>query len=125
MATELRTRTEPLLFDLARLEQEPEAMLGYHREIQRRIAYLLPPLGETLRLAPGEGLQAGLSERASLLGVATLGQTVCSCSRSSFEKKGWRWQITSLARIRQRCAQRKNRPSCQRAYAFKRQSRSF
>jgi hypothetical protein len=70
MATQLRT--EPLQFDLALLEQEPEAVLGYHREIQRRIAYLLPPLGETLRLAESAELQAGLSERGSLLGVATL-----------------------------------------------------
>src|SRR5205823_6321202 len=71
MATQLRT--EPLQFDLALLEQEPDAIVGYHQEIQRRIAYLLPPLGETLRLTEGAGLQAGLSERASLLGVATLG----------------------------------------------------
>ena len=73
MATELRTRTEPLLFDLALLEQEPEAIVGYHREIERRITYLLPPLGETLRLTESAGLYAGLSERESSLGVATPG----------------------------------------------------
>jgi len=71
MATQLSN--EPLQFDLATLEQEPEAIVGYHQEIQRRIAYLLPPLGETLRLAESAGLQASLSERASLLGVATHG----------------------------------------------------
>jgi hypothetical protein len=71
MATQLRT--EPLHFDLALLEKDPHAMLGYHREIERRIAYLLPPLAETLRLTESSELYAGLSERASLLGVATLG----------------------------------------------------
>jgi len=60
-------------FDLALLEQEPEAIVGYHREIERRITYLLPPLGETLRLTESAGLYAGLSERESSLGVATPG----------------------------------------------------
>ncbi len=71
MATQLRTAT--MQFDLALLEQEPEAIVGYHREIERRITYLLPPLGETLRLTESAGLYAGLSERESSLGVATPG----------------------------------------------------
>jgi len=70
MAT--RLRTEPLQIDLARLKQDPDAIHGYHREIQRRIAYLLPPLRETLRLPESATLYARLSERASALGVATL-----------------------------------------------------
>jgi hypothetical protein len=70
MATELRT--EPLQFDLARLERDPRAIHDYHQEIQRRIAYLLPPLEETLRLTDGAGLHARLSERTSALGIATL-----------------------------------------------------
>ncbi len=70
MATELRT--QPLQFDLARLEQDSGAIHGYHLEIQRRIVYLLPPLEETLRLTEGAGLHARLSERASALGIATL-----------------------------------------------------
>jgi hypothetical protein len=70
MATELRS--EPLQFDLALLNQDPKAIHSYHREIQRRIAYLLPPLKETLRLTEGAGLHARLCERASALGRATL-----------------------------------------------------
>ena len=70
MATELRA--EPLQFDLARLEQDPGAIHSYHREIQRRIASLLPPLEETLRIKDASGLHARLSERASALGIATL-----------------------------------------------------
>lgn len=70
MATELRI--EPLQFDLARLEQDPGAIHGYHREIRRRIVYLLPPLEETLRLREGAWLHARLSERVSALGIATL-----------------------------------------------------
>ena len=70
MATQLRA--EPLQFDLAGLEQDPGAIHGYHQEIQHRIAYLLPPLEETLRLTEGAGLHARLSERASALGIATL-----------------------------------------------------
>jgi hypothetical protein len=70
MATQLRT--EPLQFDLALLEQDPDAIHGYHQEIQHRIAYLLPPLRETLRLPELATLHARLSERASALGVATL-----------------------------------------------------
>ncbi len=72
MATLLRMRTEPLQFNIARLEQDPDAILGYHQEIQRCIAYLLPPLRETLRLTASAELHASLSERASALGVATL-----------------------------------------------------
>jgi len=68
----MTTRSEPLQFDLARLEQDPEAIHGYHQEIQRRIAYLLPPLKETLRLTEGAELLDRLSERASALGIATL-----------------------------------------------------
>jgi hypothetical protein len=86
MATQLRT--EPLHFDLALLEQEPEAMLAYHREIQRRIAYLLPPLAETLRLTESAGRQAGLSERASLLGVATLGPDSLLLLAQLFREEG-------------------------------------
>jgi hypothetical protein len=70
MATQLRIK--PLQFDLARLEQDPGAIHCYHLEIQRRIAYLLPPLEETLRLREGAGLHARLSERAFALGIATL-----------------------------------------------------
>jgi len=72
MATPLRTQIEPLQFDLAHLEQDADAMLGYHQEIYCRIVYLLPPLAETLRLSEQAGLHASLSERASALGVATL-----------------------------------------------------
>ncbi len=72
MATLPRTQIEPLQVDPARLEQDADAMLGYHREIYCRIVYLLPPLGETLRLSESAKLHASLSERASLLGVATL-----------------------------------------------------
>ena len=70
MATELRT--QPLKFDLARLDQDPEAIHIYHQEIQRRISYLLPPLEETLRLTESPCLHARLCERASTLGIATL-----------------------------------------------------
>jgi hypothetical protein len=70
MGTQLRT--ESLQFDLARLEQDPGAIHGYHQEIQSRIAYLLPPLEETLRLTEDAGLHAKLCERASALGIATL-----------------------------------------------------
>jgi hypothetical protein len=70
MATQLRT--EPLQFDLMRLEQDPGAIHDYHREIQRRMAYLLSPLEEMLRLTEGAWLKARLSERASALGIATL-----------------------------------------------------
>ncbi len=72
MATLLTTRTEPLQVDPAHLEQDSDAMLGYHQEIQHRIANLLPPLGETLRLTERAGLQIRLSERESALGIATL-----------------------------------------------------
>ncbi len=70
MATQLRT--EPLQFDLMRLEHDPGAIHRYHQEIQRRIAYLLPPLEEALRLREAAGLHARLCERASALGIATL-----------------------------------------------------
>lgn len=72
-----RTLTQPqedcaVLVDLARLEQNPGAIHDYHQEIQRRIAYQLPPLEETLRLREGAGLHAKLCERASAFGIATL-----------------------------------------------------
>ncbi len=86
MATQLRT--EPLQFDLALLEQEPEAIVGYHQEIQRRIAYLLPTLAETLRLTESAGLYAGLTERASLLGVATLGPDSLLLLAQLFREEG-------------------------------------
>lgn len=72
MATLLKSRAEPLQFDLANLEKDPGAILGYHQEIQRRIVSLLPPLGETLRLTEGAALNARLREREAALGIATL-----------------------------------------------------
>ena len=72
MATLLRTQIEPLQVDPARLEQDADAILGYHQEIYCRIVYLLPPLRKTLRLSESAKLHTGLSERASVLGVATL-----------------------------------------------------
>jgi hypothetical protein len=72
MATLLTTWIEPLQVDLARLEQEPDALLGYHQEIQHRIENLLPPLGETLRLTERTRIQIRLNERESALGIATL-----------------------------------------------------
>ena len=55
MATLLKSRAEPLQFDLANLEKDPGAILGYHQEIHRRIVSLLPPL-EAVR----EGLESQL-----------------------------------------------------------------
>ncbi len=72
MATIVRMRTEPLQFDLARLEQDADAILVYHQEIYRRITYLLPRLTETLRLSEPEDLHADLSEREAALGIATV-----------------------------------------------------
>jgi hypothetical protein len=72
MATLLKSRAEPLQFDLANLEKDPGAIPGYHREIHCRIVSLLPPLGETLRLTESAGLNARLSEREAALGIATL-----------------------------------------------------
>ena len=121
MATELRT--QPLQFDLARLEQDPKAIHSYHREIQRRIAYLLPPLEETLRITDGAWLEARLSERASALGIATLRpDSLLLLARLFRERKGWRWLTISLVRTRQRCAHGKNRRFCQRAHRFRKRS---
>ncbi len=72
MATLLTTLIKPLQVDPARLEQEPGALLGYHQEIQHRIASLLPPLGETLKLTECARIQTRLNERESALGIATL-----------------------------------------------------
>ena len=72
MATLLTTRIEPLQIDLGRLEQEPNALQGYHEEIQHRIMNLLPPLGETLKLTERTRIQVRLNERESALGIATL-----------------------------------------------------
>jgi hypothetical protein len=72
MATLLKSRVEPLQFDLAQLEKDPNAIVGYHQKIQRRIVSLLPPLGETLRLTEGVRLNARLREREAALGIATL-----------------------------------------------------
>ena len=72
MATPLTTLIEPLHIDQTRLDQEPAALLGYHQEIQHRIANLLPPLGETLQLTERTRIQSRLSERESALGIATL-----------------------------------------------------
>ena len=121
MATLLRTRTGPLQFGLARLEQDAGAILGYHQEISRRITYLLPPLGETPRLTVSAWLHASLSERQRLESRRPV-QTVCSCSRNSSTRKDWTWQIISLAPIRQRCAPGKNRHSALSAYMFRKRS---
>jgi hypothetical protein len=72
VATLLKTRIEPLQFDLAHLEQDADAIVDYHREIQHRLEHLLPPLAETLRLTEQTELLARLNERESALGIATL-----------------------------------------------------
>src|SRR5437870_1007827 len=72
MTTFVRTQTEPLHFDLARLEQDADVILVYHQEIYRRIAFLLPRLTETFRLSERNELHADLSQRESVLGIATL-----------------------------------------------------
>ena len=72
MATLLKSRIGPLQFDLAQLEKDPGAILGYHQEIQHRIVSLLPPLAETLKLVESAALSARLSEREAALGIATL-----------------------------------------------------
>ncbi len=72
MATLMKSRVEPLQFDLAKLEKDPGAILAYHQEIHHRILSLLPPLGETLRLTQGAAFNARLREREAALGIATL-----------------------------------------------------
>lgn len=71
MAPVLLTQLSPVRIDLARLEEDLDAIWGYYREIRHHID-LLPPLRETLRQTSSAALHASLNERASALGVATL-----------------------------------------------------
>lgn len=76
----------PLQIDADLLDRKPDAIWSVFREVKTRLA-LLPPLQDTLRQADG-ALAAGLHERASLLGIATLHPESLLLLRRLFQQEG-------------------------------------